>query len=413
MSVLFYARKSMANNQGECPIYMRITIAGERYEVGTRRFILEENWSKDTGRVKGSGSNAKSINTYLDSLLSKAYSHQRQILNEGKEFNMTEFKSRWIGIPTEKPKMLMEVFEEHNQQMKALIGHEFSPLTLERYTTSKKHTLDFMKWKYNIDDINIKKLNYEFIHGYEFWLKSVRKCDHNTAIKYLSNFRKIVNICIKNGWLDRDPFVGFKMTKREVERPFLSEDELNRIIDKKFIMPRMSQVRDIFIFCCYTGLAYADVKKLTTGEIITGIDGEKWIWTSRQKTDSATRIPLLPPALEIIDRHKNDPQCLNQGRVLPVLSNQKMNSYLKEIADGCDIKKKMTFHTARHTFATTVTLTNGVPIETVGKMLGHRNLKTTQHYAKILDLKVSEDMGLLRAKLNKNASNKNDLKENL
>ena len=407
MSVLFYARKSMANNQGECPIYMRITIAGERYEVGTRRFILEENWSKDTGRVKGAGSNAKSINTYLDSLLSKAYSHQRQILNEGKELSMTEFKNRWLGISTEKVKMLMEVFEEHNQQMKALIGHEFSPLTFERYTTSKKHTHDFMKSKYKVDDIDIKKLNYEFIHNYEFWLKSVRKCDHNTTIKYLSNFRKIVNICIKSGWLDRDPFVGFKMTKREVERPFLTDDELNRTIEKKFIMPRMSQVRDIFVFCCYTGLAYADVKKLTTDEITIGIDGERWIWTNRQKTDTASRIPLLPQALEIMDRHKNDPQCLNQGRVLPVLSNQKMNSYLKEIADACDIKKKMTFHTARHTFATTVTLANDVPMETVSKLLGHRNLKTTQHYGKILDLKVSQDMGMLRAKFtNRSKENK-------
>lgn len=212
--------------------------------------------------------------------------------------------------------------------------------------------------------------------------------------------------------LHRDPFIGFKMTKREVERPFLTEDELNRIIEEKFFMPRMSQVRDIFIFCCYTGLAYADVKKLTTDEITTGIDGEKWIWTRRQKTESATRIPLLPPALKIIDRHKDDLHCLNQGRVLPVLSNQKMNTYLKEIADACDIKKKMTFQTARHTFATTVTLTNGVPIETVGKMLGHRNLKTTQHYAKILDLKVSEDMGVLRAKFKKGQANKKVQGEN-
>ena len=366
--------------------------------------FLKENWSKDTGRVKGSGSNAKSINTYLDSLLSKAYSHQRQILNEGKEFSMTEFKSRWLGIPTEKTKMLMEVFEEHNQQMKALIGHEFSPLTFERYTTSKKHTLEFLKWKYKVDDIDIKKLNYEFIHNYEFWLKSVRKCDHNTTIKYLSNFRKIVNICIKSGWLDRDPFVGFKMTKREVVRPFLTEDELIRIIEKKFIMPRMSQVRDIFVFCCYTGLAYADVKKLTADEITIGIDGEKWIWTSRQKTDTATRIPLLPTALEILDRYKEDPQSLSNGRLLPVLSNQKMNSYLKEIADACEIKKKMTFHTARHTFATTVTLANDVPMETVSKLLGHRNLKTTQHYGKILDLKVSQDMGMLRAKFKKQSA---------
>ena len=382
---------------------MRVTIAGERFELGTRRTALPENWSVELGRVSGTNSKAKSVNTFLESLLSRAYGYQKQILNEGKELTLTEFKSRWNGIPTEKPKMLMEVFEEHNQQMKALIGHEFSPLTFERYTTSKKHTHDFMKWKYKIDDIDIKKLNYEFIHNYEFWLKSVRKCDHNKAIKYLSNFKKIVNICLKNGWLDCDPFVGFKMTKREVERPFLTEDELTRIIEKKFIMPRMSQVRDIFIFCCYTGLAYVDVEKLTREEITTGIDGEKWVWTSRQKTDSTTHRPLLPPALEILDKYKDDPQCLNRKRLLPVLSNQKMNTYLKEIADACKITKKMTFHTARHTFATTVTLSNGVPIETVSKMLGHRNLKTTQHYARILDLKVSVDMGVLRTKFRKTA----------
>jgi len=412
MSVLFFIRRNRGNDDVEAPIYMRVTIAGERYELGTKRLVLPANWSADSGRVMGNISAAKSVNAFLDSLLSKAYSHQREIINEGKTLSIEGFKSKWLGIPTEKPKMLMDVFEEHNQQMKALIGHEFSPLTFERYTTSKKHTHGFMKWKYKVEDIDIKKLNYEFIHNYEFWLKSVRKCDHNTAIKYLSNFKKIVNICIKNGWLDHDPFVGFKMTKREVERPFLTEDELIRIIDKKFIMPRMTQVRDIFIFCCYTGLAYADVEKLTRDEITTGIDGEKWIWTSRQKTDSATRIPLLPPVLEILDRYKDNPQCLNKGRILPVLSNQKMNTYLKEISDACDIKKKMTFHTARHTFATTVTLTNGVPIETVSKMLGHRNLKTTQHYAKILDLKVSEDMGVLRAKFKKSQSGKKVQGEN-
>lgn len=401
MSVLFYARKSMANNQGEYPIYMRITIAGERFEIGTKRFILPENWSAETGRVKGANSNARSVNTFLESLLSKAYTHQRQILNEGKGFTMTEFRSRWTGVPLERPRMLMEVFDEHNQQMKALIGHEFSHHTFERYTTSKKHTEQFMKWKYQVNDMDIRKLNYEFITNYEFWLKSVRKCDHNTAIKYLSNFKKIVNICIKNGWLDRNPFAGFKMTKREVERPFLVEEELNRIIEKTFLMPRMNQVRDIFIFCCYTGLAYVDVEKLTREEITTGIDGEKWVWTSRQKTDTATRVPLLPPALEILDRYKDDPQCLIKKRLLPVLSNQKMNTYLKEIADACKITKKMTFHTARHTFATTVTLSNGVPIETVGRMLGHKNLKTTQHYARILDMKVSTDMKVLRSKYTK------------
>lgn len=399
ISVLFFARKSKSNSVGEAPIYMRVTVNGERFDTGTKRFVPFENWSTEACRLKGNSEAARSINAYLDSLVAKAYDHQRQILLEGKELTMEAFKTKWWGITTtEKSKMLMEVFEQHNEQMKALIGNEFSPLTFERYTTSKNHTQEFMRWKYKVDDIDIKKLCYEFITDYEFWLKSVRKCDHNTSMKYLSNFKKIVNICIKNGWLDRDPFFGFKMTKREVERPFLVEDELNRMMNKTFVSPRLNHVRDIFLFCCYTGLAYADVLKLTKEQIAIGIDGEKWIWTNRQKTDTATRVPLLPHAQEILDWYQSNPECLNKGRLLPVLSNQKMNSYLKEIADACGITKKMTFHTARHTFATTVTLTNGVPIETVSKMLGHRNLKTTQHYAKILDLKVSEDMKVLRDK---------------
>jgi integrase len=236
--------------------------------------------------------------------------------------------------------MLLEIFEHHNKQMKELIGQEFSPLTYERYTTSKKHTHDFMKWKYNMDDMNIKDLNYEFITDYEFWLKSVRKCDHNTTMKYLSNFKKIVNICLKNGWLQRNPFLGYKMTKREVERPFLTQEELSAIASKTFLAQRINQVRDIFLFSCYTGLAYADVKKLSRSEISIGIDGEKWIFTHRQKTESATRIPLLPPAQEILDKYADHPQCLNASRLLPVLSNQKMNGYLKEIADMCGITKK-------------------------------------------------------------------------
>ena len=188
------------------------------------------------------------------------------------------------------------------------------------------------------------------------------------------------------------------MTKREVLRPYLTEGELQILASKKFMIPRVGQIRDIFLFCCYTGLAYVDVQKLTRSEISTGIDGEKWIFTHRQKTETASRIPLLQPALEILDRYKDHPYCVNKDRLLPVPCNQKMNAYLKEIADLCQISKKFTTHTARHTFATTVTLTNGVPIETVSKMLGHKNLKTTQHYAKILDRKVSEDMKSLREK---------------
>jgi site-specific recombinase XerD len=241
-------------------------------------------------------------------------------------------------------------------------------------------------------------LNYEFITEYEFWLKSVRKCDHNTTMKYLANVKKIVIRCLKNGWLQKDPFIGFNMAKKEVERTALTEFELQTLSTKTFPVERLSIVKDIFLFSCYSGLAYADLQKLKRSEIVIGMDGEKWIFTKRQKTDISSRIPLLPAALQILNRYAEYPQCKYGDKVLPVLSNQKMNAYLKEIADVCGITKNLTYHIARHTFATTVTLSNGVPIETVSKMLGHRNLKTTQHYAKILDKKISEDMKSLRDK---------------
>jgi site-specific recombinase XerD len=398
ISVKFYARKGRSTAAGLAPVCMRIYMGDQKFETNTKIYVKPEEWKHE--KVKGTNEEAKRVNKCIEGFKMKAFDLQRELMNEGKEVTLDNIKAKWFGISLERPRMLMEIFTQHNRQMKELVNKEFSPLTFERYETSFRHTQSFLRWKLKVDDIDIKHLNYEFIADYEFWLKTERRCDHNTTVKYLSNFKKIVHIAIKNGWLARDPFVGFKMTKREVDRPFLVEDELNRIINKTFSVSRMGQVRDIFVFCCYTGLAYADVKKLTREEITIGIDSEKWIWTSRQKTDTTTRVPLLPPALEILERYKDHPQCLNEGRLLPVLSNQKMNSYLKEIADACGINKKMTFHTARHTFATTVTLSNGVPIETVGKMLVHRNLKTTQHYAKILDKKVSEDMTTLRMKLN-------------
>ncbi len=294
--------------------------------------------------------------------------------------------------------MLMEVFKHHNDQMAALVNQEYAPGTLDRYETSYRHTQSFLKWKYKLNDIEIDNLNYEFITEYEFWLKGIRKCGHNTTMKYLTNFKKIVLRCLKNGWLQKDPFLGFNMAKREVERTALTEHELERLSNVRFSIERLEIVKNIFLFSCYSGLAYADVQKLNRSEIRIGIDGEKWIFTKRQKTDVSSRIPLLPAALEIINRYEEHPQCIDKNRVLPVLSNQKMNSYLKEIADACGINKNLTYHIARHTFATTVTLSNGVPIETVSKMLGHRNIKTTQHYAKILDQKISEDMKNLRLK---------------
>ena len=205
---------------------------------------------------------------------------------------------------------------------------------------------------------------------------------------------------LKSGWLQKDPFTGFNMGLREVQREAITDEELKLMTDKKFVIDRLCQVRDIFLFSCYTGLAYVDIQKLKRSEITMGIDGIKWIFTRRQKTETPSRIPILPQAQEVIDRYVNDPKCIAMGKVLPILSNQKMNAYLKEIADCCGISKNLTFHIARHTFATTITLSNGVPIETVSKMLGHKSLKTTQHYANILDKKVSQDMQALKERLN-------------
>jgi site-specific recombinase XerD len=399
--LFFYLKKSKKLNGNERPVYLRITVNGVSCDISIKRKCDLNSWNTNAGRMDGKTEQARSLNSYLDVLQRKVYEARKQLEQNDHPVTAENIKTVLLGKQINEHKyMLMQIFKHHNDQMTQLVGKEYAPGTLERYITSYRHTQSFLEWKYKVSDIDITKLDYEFIAEYEFWLKSVRNCDHNTSMKYLSNFRKIVNRCLLNGWLQRNPFLGFKMTKREIERVVLNESELQALSSKQFSTERLNLVRDIFLFSCYTGLAYADVQKLKRSEIIIGVDGEKWVVSRRQKTDITAKIPLLPVALKIVDQYSYHPQCILRDRVLPILSNQKMNAYLKEIADLCEISKKLTFHIARHTFATTVTLSNGVPIETVSKMLGHRNLKTTQHYAKILDIKISEDMKRLRDKIN-------------
>jgi site-specific recombinase XerD len=397
--LFFFLRKSKNENGLERNVYMRLTAESIVVDVSTKRKCDRNKWNQEAGRMWKRYEESGFFNDYLDTLQQKVFEAKRKLLELDKPVTAKNIKDLLFGreIDVEK-KMLIEIFKHHNDQMEKLVGKEFSPATLERYKTSFRHTKSFLESRYRIADIDILKLDYEFISEYEFWLKSTRKCDHNSTMKYLSNFKKIVNRCIRSGWLSKDPFIGFKMTKRVVERTALTEKELLVLAEKKFPAERLNIVRDIFLFSCYSGLAYADVKKLKKSEIIIGSDSEKWLISKRQKTDTAIRIPILPAALTMIDRYQNHPQCLLQDRVLPVLSNQKMNAYLKEIADVCGISKTLTYHIARHTFATTITLSNGVPIETVSKMLGHRNLSTTQHYAKILDHKISQDMKKIKEK---------------
>ncbi|MFV8351718.1 site-specific integrase [Flavobacterium sp. XS2P14] len=401
----FYAKSTKANAAGLLPIYVRLTVDGNRMEFSTKKFIDSAKWSPEMSKMKGNTENARSLNEYLDLMKSKIYDIQMELIHRNEPLTIEVFKNRLLGIH-ERERMLIPIFEEHNRKVEELLGLEYAPGTLERYKTSLKHTKDFLLWKYNVSDIEINKIDYSFITEYEFYLRSIRKCANNTAVKYIKNFKKIIKICISNGWLDKDPFANYKSKIREVERDYLTQEEVQDIYSKVFVTERLNLVKDIFVFSCFTGLAYIDVKNLTVSNISMGIDGGKWIFTHRQKTETASRIPLLPIPEEIILKYANHPQCMNEDKLLPILSNQKMNSYLKEIADVCGIKKDLTFHIARHTFATTVTLTNGVPIESVSKMLGHKSLRTTQHYAKILDKKVSDDMDILRKKLSNNDNNK-------
>ncbi|MFY7732776.1 MAG: site-specific integrase [Bacteroidia bacterium] len=397
ISILFYLKRAKANAQGLAPIFQRITINGRRLDNSTGKFVDPSKWHPEMSKMRGNTEEARLINGHLDNLRTKILIAEKELNKKDIPVNLETLKNMLLGTK-ERQRLLVPIFEEHNNKIKELLGIEYAPGTYERYQTSLKHTKDFLNWKYSISDIDITKIDHAFITDYEFYLRSVRKCANNTAVKYIKNFNKIIKLCLANDWLDKNPFANYKSKVKEVERVYLSEVEIQNIINKDFKTERLSLVRDIFLFSCFTGLAYIDVKNLTKSHISIGIDGDKWIFTHRQKTESASKIPVLPVTQMIIDKYADHPQAINEEKLLPILSNQKMNAYLKEIAAVCEIEKELTFHIARHTFATTVTLTNGVPIESVSKMLGHKNLRTTQHYAKVLDKKVSEDMKILRYK---------------
>jgi site-specific recombinase XerD len=285
---------------------------------------------------------------------------------------------------------LLEVFKLHNEMVKSRIGVDFSTSTYRRYQTTYDHVSNFLLHQYKIEDIFLKQIQYSFITDLEHYLKTIRKCNHNSTQKYIRNFRKVINNAIKNDWLDKDPFKAYRVKLKDTKRVFLTREELTRVEDKQFGIDRLDQVRDVFVFCCYTGLSYVDVEKLTPKEIVKGLDGEYWITVDRTKTGSPSSVPILPKAHQIIHKYKDDPCVLNRGKVLPVISNQRINAYLKELASLTGIEKKLTFHPASHTFATTVTLSNGT-IETVSAMLGHKNFRTTQIYAKVVQEKISKD----------------------
>ena len=410
-SLLFYIKKTKIDANGKSMIYMRVTVNGRRSELSIKRKIDIKKWSSEGGRAKGYSEESQKINQFIDLITNKIYKIHQNFIENSTPYSAVKIRDFYLG-KNEKHKMLLVIFQNHNNQVNKLIGKDFAPGTAERYKTAKMHVESYILKEYKSDDIPVKDVDHKFITGFEYYLKTVRNCSHNTAIKYITNFKKIIRIAYANDWITKDPFFNWKARLKVVDREFLSAEEIQKMVEKEMHTPRLDQVKDIFIFSCFTGLAYADVKKLSDNDLVIGIDGSQWIKIKRAKTDTRSSIPILPTAAAILEKYADHKEAIHSNKLLPVLSNQKMNAYLKEIADLCGISKNLTFHLARHTFATTVTLTNGVPIESVSKMLGHKSLKTTQHYAKILDRKVSDDMLVLKGKLNVLAKNKNSEKEN-
>jgi len=386
-------------------IYARITVNGKRIEISVKRTIHPDNWNVAKGMAKGKAPEIRQLNTYLEQVKGRLIDCYQELLLKKQLVTPEAIKNLFCGVKEEEYTIL-GCFDYHNIEMKVTL--EWG--TLKNYFTTRRYIEEFIKKQLKTSDVLLSQLNYKFLADFERFMhtyvskKQPIPCGQNTIMKHIERLRKVVNMAVKNDWLEKDPFVKFKSTFTRTTREFLSAEELHAIEEKQFSIARLQQVRDLFIFSCYTGLAYVDVFELTPHNIIRGIDGETWISTQRHKTDIPVRVPLLPQPMAIIEKYKNHPQVLHSGKLLPGYSNQRLNSYLKEIADLCEIDKPLTFHIARHTFATTVTLTNGVPIETVSKLLGHTSIKTTQIYAKVVEKKISDDMLNLKSKLSGNKS---------
>ena len=389
--LLFYIRRDKTNKRGEAPVFMRLTINGERADASIKRFIEPHAWNSAKGKANEKSRGGKDLNLYLDAISANILRIQRDLELDKKEVSAQIILNRYLGKEQSDRHTLMEVFRAHNEKCRALSGISLAPATVIRYETTLRLTEEFLQKNYKKEDCYLDEVTNQFIEDFEFFLKTVRRCCHNTTSKYLMNFKKIIRIALAKGWMKKDPFAQVHFHFEPVEREFLEKQELKAMLNKEITITRLAQVRDIFCFCCLTGLAFTDVQQLKAEHLVADIHGKIWIRKARQKTKNMCNIPLLDEAQKIIDRYKEHPYCQTHGVLLPVCSNQKMNSYLKELADICGIRKNLSTHCARHTFAT-LTLASGATIDNVAKMLGHANVNMTRRYAKVLDSSIMRDM---------------------
>lgn len=395
-SVLFLVNPKKANSSS-VTIYARITVNGKRATISLKRKIPLNSWNFDKKRVRGNSAESKRTNAYLDEVYSNLFQCYQNLRFQGKKVTAQLIKAVFLG-EDENSKTLQDLIKYHSRKIESTLAAG----TIRNFSITEVYILKFIEKERHTQDIYLKELDYKFLCDFENFLleyypkRHPRAMSHNTVMKHIQRLRKMVTMAYHLEWLEKDPFRRWKTTFEKKEREFLSASELSNLETYEFPVDRLDRVRDLFVFSCYTGISYVDIMNLSTNNILMGIDGNNWIVTKRKKTKTPIKIPLLDPALDLITKYRDNPITEVNSSLMPVLTNEKLNVYLKEVAILCGIKKNLTFHMARHTFATTVTLSNGVPIETVSKLLGHTKIATTQIYARVLEKKVSEDMESLR-----------------
>jgi integrase len=398
-SVLFWVKKAKTNKDGLAPIWARITVDGGRAEFSTQQQVNPDHWDSEALLVTSKCKDAKTINDCLTLAKADIIRQYNILLSSKDHVTAEDVKGGLMGIKTTK-KTFLELFRLFKQQLTERKEiDDLSEGRHKRFDILYGKCEDYIKYKFKRSDIPLEEAKLSFVVEFEHYLRVVQKIGHNTSMKYVKDMKQVMKYGVMLEFVPSNPFENFHCSYKKVKREYLDQEELDRLYSKEITIKRLEEVRDCYIFSCYTGYAYSDAESLSSSDLGIGIDGEKWIIRNRIKTDTTENVPLLPIPLEIIEKYRKHEYCKAFNRLLPMNSNQRYNAYLKEIADLCGIKKKLTTHTARHTFATTVLLTNDVPMETAMELLGHTDIRTTQIYGKIVQKKVSKDMQGLRQKL--------------
>ena len=389
-TVNFWASPSKARKTGLMPIYVTIRMNGERATFTTGKYIHPIDWDEVKQRARGTSDSAQAINNHLLQLRNKIYKKELELMDRGYIINATILRDACIEkVESIQKKTLCQVFEEYIMDAKKSIGIDVTKDTVYSYERTFDLLKDYMKGKYMRTDFALQELNYSFIEMFNVYLRSELNHKKNTAVKHLRCLMRVVNVSVANRYLTFDPFLNYKVQREIPERVFLTEEELRRLINKDFSIKRLERVRDLFVFCCFTGLSYSDVKTLTPEHFETDENGRGWIKKKRVKTGVLFRVPLLPIPKLILEKYKGG------DKLLPIVDRSSTDAYLKEVAELCGINKNISSHTARFTFATTVTITNRISLEVVSKMMGHTNTRMTSHYAKIVDKYIGEEMDKL------------------